>query len=230
MRQRRRKRQWWRLRQRQHNYDWQKQQWAQQAPPVQQHPPQPPVQVPHQFAHAYAAGRINRAFNLPGIGPWVQHNQHHNQQQYQCQYQQPRVPRDQQNPRYCWTHGHCIADDHHRWTCTRPVPRHCLEATRNNPMGESFTGLPHGNMQRWGMNQEDICSKLNTFAPLRLNACLLVAAVGLLKLVASSAAESKLGRLLCNAQDRTILRLTLNEMGHPQTEATLISMLTVQWQ
>ena len=58
-------------------------------------------------------------------------------------------------------------------------------------------------------------------APLQLNVCLLVA-VGLLKIVALSVAESKLGGLFYNAPDGTILRLTLNEMGHPQSEATPI--------
>ena len=42
--------------------------------------------------------------------------------------------------------------------------------------------------------------------------------------MASSAAESKLGGLFCNAQDGTILCLALNGMGHPQTKATLIYM------
>ena len=56
-------------------------------------------------------------------------------------------------------------------------------------------------------------------APIKLNGCHL-AAVGLLEPMASSAAESKLGGLFYNAQDGTILVLTLNEMGHLQTEAT----------
>ena len=56
--------------------------------------------------------------------------------------------------------------------------------------------------------------------PLRLNGCIL-AAVGLLKLVAASAAESKIGGLFCDAQDVTMMRLTLTEMGwpHPPTDA-----------
>ena len=45
---------------------------------------------------------------------------------------------------------------------------------------------------------------------------------GTIKLVASSTAESKLCGLLCNAQDGTILHLTLNVMGHQQTKATPI--------
>ena len=45
---------------------------------------------------------------------------------------------------------------------------------------------------------------------------------GIVKTCASSAAESGIDSLFCNAQDRTILHLTLNEMGHPQTEATPI--------
>ena len=43
-----------------------------------------------------------------------------------------------------------------------------------------------------------------------------------MKIVALSVAESKLGGLFYNAPDGTILRLTLNEMGHPQSEATPI--------
>ena len=53
-----------------------------------------------------------------------------------------------------------------------------------------------------------------------MNGCLLVT-VGLLKLLAS-VDESELGGLFCNMQDGTILCLTFNEMGHPQTEATPI--------
>ena len=56
-------------------------------------------------------------------------------------------------------------------------------------------------------------------APLQLNGCLL-AALGLLKLVASSSAESELVGLFCSAQDRTILCFVLNEMGPPQTDVT----------
>jgi len=56
--------------------------------------------------------------------------------------------------------------------------------------------------------------KRNTDELMRLNGCIL-AACGLLKLVAASTAESELGGLLCNMQDETVLPLTLDEMGHP---------------
>ena len=38
----------------------------------------------------------------------------------------------------------------------------------------------------------------------------------ILKLVAASAAEAELGALFLNAQEAKIMRLTLQEMGHPQ--------------
>ena len=44
----------------------------------------------------------------------------------------------------------------------------------------------------------------------------LLAEVNVLKLVAASAAESELGALFKNMQRGDILRLTLQEMGHPQ--------------
>ena len=51
--------------------------------------------------------------------------------------------------------------------------------------------------------------------PLQLNGALL-AEVNVLKLVAASAAESELGALFKNMQRGVILRLKLQEMGHPQ--------------
>jgi hypothetical protein len=38
----------------------------------------------------------------------------------------------------------------------------------------------------------------------------------LVKLVAASATEAKLGALFLNAQEAKVLRLTLNKLGHPQ--------------
>ena len=58
-------------------------------------------------------------------------------------------------------------------------------------------------------------------APTTLNGCLL-ATVGLLKRIAASASKYELGGIFCNAQDGTTLHLTLNKMGHQQTEATPI--------
>ena len=57
--------------------------------------------------------------------------------------------------------------------------------------------------------------------PLKLNGCL-DATVGILKLVAASAAESELGGLFNNAQKGKVFRLTLTEMGWPQKEPTPI--------
>ena len=51
--------------------------------------------------------------------------------------------------------------------------------------------------------------------PLKLNGALL-AEVNVLKLVEESAAESELGALFKKMQRGVILRLTLQEMGHPQ--------------
>jgi len=75
-------------------------------------------------------------------------------------------------------------------------------------LNEDQARSSHGGYFFLGWKQHDI-------DPLQLNGCIL-AAVGLLKLVAASAAESELGGLFCNAQDVTIMRLTLSEMGCPQ--------------
>ena len=51
--------------------------------------------------------------------------------------------------------------------------------------------------------------------PIKLNGAIHVTCT-ILKLVASSAAEAELGALFLNAQEATIMRLILQEMGHPQ--------------
>ena len=51
--------------------------------------------------------------------------------------------------------------------------------------------------------------------PIKLNGAIHVTCT-ILKLVASSAAEAELGALFLNAQEATIMRLILREMGHPQ--------------
>jgi hypothetical protein len=54
-----------------------------------------------------------------------------------------------------------------------------------------------------------IATRSNVMAPSTLHA-------RLLKLVAASAAEAKLGALFVNAQKAKVLHLTLAELGHPQ--------------
>ena len=56
---------------------------------------------------------------------------------------------------------------------------------------------------------------------MKLNGCL-EAAVGILRIVVASAAESELGGLFNNAQRGKVYRLTLWEMGWPQRQATPI--------
>ena len=51
--------------------------------------------------------------------------------------------------------------------------------------------------------------------PIRLNGAVLALST-ILKCVAASAAEAELGALFLNAQEAKIMRLTLQEMGHPQ--------------
>ena len=51
--------------------------------------------------------------------------------------------------------------------------------------------------------------------PIRLNGAI-VSLCTILKCVAASAAEAKLGALFLNAQEANMMRLTLTEMGHPQ--------------
>ena len=51
--------------------------------------------------------------------------------------------------------------------------------------------------------------------PIRLNGAILTQCA-ILKCVAASAAEAELGALFLNAMDAKIIRLTLEEMGHPQ--------------
>jgi len=51
--------------------------------------------------------------------------------------------------------------------------------------------------------------------PIRLNGAILSLST-ILKCVAASAAEAELGALFLNAQEAKIMRLTLEEMGHPQ--------------
>lgn len=63
--------------------------------------------------------------------------------------------------------------------------------------------------------------------PLKLNGCM-SDAVGLLKLVAASAAESELGGLFCNVQDTTTMQLMLTEMGFPQPTTKPMSITRQQ--
>jgi hypothetical protein len=51
--------------------------------------------------------------------------------------------------------------------------------------------------------------------PIKLNGAIHITCT-ILKLVAASAAEAKLGALFLNAQEAKVLRLTLAELGHPQ--------------
>jgi hypothetical protein len=51
--------------------------------------------------------------------------------------------------------------------------------------------------------------------PIKLNGAIHITCT-ILKLVAASAAKAKLGALFLNAQEAKILRLTLDELGHPQ--------------
>jgi hypothetical protein len=51
--------------------------------------------------------------------------------------------------------------------------------------------------------------------PIKLNGAIHVSCT-ILKLVAASAAEAKLGALFLNAQEAKVFRLILAELGHPQ--------------
>jgi hypothetical protein len=51
--------------------------------------------------------------------------------------------------------------------------------------------------------------------PIKLNGTIHITCT-ILKLVAASAAEAKLGALFLNAQEAKVLRLTLKKLGHPQ--------------
>ncbi len=51
--------------------------------------------------------------------------------------------------------------------------------------------------------------------PIKLNGAIHITST-ILKLVAASAAEAKLGALILNAQEAKVLRVTLQELGHPQ--------------
>jgi hypothetical protein len=51
--------------------------------------------------------------------------------------------------------------------------------------------------------------------PIKLNGAIHITCT-ILKLLAASAAEAKLGALFLNAQEAKVLRLTLAELGHPQ--------------
>ena len=52
-------------------------------------------------------------------------------------------------------------------------------------------------------------------SPIRLNGAILALST-ILRCVAASASEAELGALFLNAQEAKIMRLTLEEMGHPQ--------------
>ncbi len=51
--------------------------------------------------------------------------------------------------------------------------------------------------------------------PIKLNGAIHITCT-ILKLIAASAAEAKLGALFLNAQEAKVLRLTLDKLGHPQ--------------
>ena len=56
--------------------------------------------------------------------------------------------------------------------------------------------------------------------PIQLNGTIMITCK-ILKLVASSAAEAELGALFVNTKEARILRLTLQELDHPQTQTPI---------
>ena len=65
--------------------------------------------------------------------------------------------------------------------------------------------------------------------PIKLNSAIHITCATILKLVATSAAEAKLGTLFLNAQEAKILRLTLDELGHlqPPTQIHIDNTTTI---